>query len=171
MRSKHLTWTFLTKAYPLGDITYCSPVPSGRIFSIETIISWLLVLEQSFYAWPMGSWFPSVPGSLTGGLSVLIGTLSLTTRYSSEYLGPLTDFDSDPLNLHKIFFLAFLKCVNCSSAFNHSSYNYGSSYLSNITCILEFLDVTSLIQTSGYVAVLITTVDNMSSNTTWYCGN
>ena len=29
----------------------------------------------------MGAWFPLVPGSLTFGLSVLIGTLSLTTRY------------------------------------------------------------------------------------------
>ena len=39
-----------------------------------------------------------------------------------------------------------------------------------MTWILEFLDVASLIQTSESTAVLLTTVDNMSSNMTWYFG-
>ena len=33
-------------------------------------------------------WFPLMPGTLTDGISVLLGTLSLTTRSSSEDWGP-----------------------------------------------------------------------------------
>ena len=83
MRSERLTWTFLPKASPLGDVTYWSSVPSGHILSIETGISWLLALEPLFYALPMGAWSPLVPGSLTDCLSVLIGTPYLTNRSSS----------------------------------------------------------------------------------------
>ena len=60
----------------------------------------------------MGAWFPLFPGSLTDGLSVLLGTFSLTTRSSLEYWGPLIDGDSDLLTLPTIFSLALLKRVN-----------------------------------------------------------
>ena len=130
-------------------------------------MSWLLALEPPFCAWSMGSWSPLMPGSLTDGISVLLGTLSLTTRSSSEDLGPWTDDDPDHLTLSTIYYLSLLKCVNRSLTVNHSSSNSGSSYWSDMTWILEFLDVTSLIQNYGYAAVLITTVYNMSSNTSW----
>ena len=163
------TWKFLPKASPLEDVTYWSSVPSGRILSIDNGIS-RLSLELSFCAWKMGAWFPSVPDSLTDGLSVLLGTLYLITMSSSEYWGPWTDGRSNPLTLHTICSLDFLKHVNRSSAVNHSPSNSGSYYWSNMTWIPELLDVASLIQTSVSVSILITTVDNMSSNTTWYCG-
>ena len=69
-----------------------------------------------------------------------------------------------------ILSLALLKRVNHSLKVNHPSFNYGSSSWYNMTCILEFLDLNSLIQTYGYAAVLLTTVENISSNITWYCG-
>ena len=161
MRSELLTSTFLTKASPLGDVTYFSSVPSGHTLSIETVISWLVALEPPFCDWTMGVWFPLVPGSLTGGLSVLLGTLSLTTRSSSEYWGPWTDGDSVPLTLPKICSLDLIKRVYCSSAVNHSSSNSGSSSWSNMTWILELLDMTSLIHIYVSAAVLIITVENM----------
>ena len=99
-----------------------------------------------------------MPVSLTGGLSLLLGTISLTTRSSSEYWGPLTDGDSVPFTLPTICSLAFLKRVNCSSAVNYSSLKSGSSSWSNMTFILEFLDMYSLVQTYGYDYVLVTTV-------------
>ena len=88
MRSERLTWTFLPKDSPLGDVTYWSSVPSGHTFSIDTGISWLLALEPPICACPMGAWFSLFPGYLTDGISVLLGTLSLTTRSSSENWGP-----------------------------------------------------------------------------------
>ena len=88
MRSELLTLTLLPKASPLGDETYWFSFPSGHTLSIETGISRLLALEPLFCALSMGAWFPLVPGSLTGGISVLLVTLSLTTRSSSEDWGP-----------------------------------------------------------------------------------
>ena len=88
MRSERLTLTFLPKASPLGDVTYWFSFSSGLTLSIETGISRLLALEPLFCALSMGSWLPLMPGSLTDGISVLLGTLSLTTRSSSEYWGP-----------------------------------------------------------------------------------
>ena len=88
MRSERLTLTFLPKASPLGDVTYWFSFPSGHTLSIETGISRLLTLEPLLRALPMGSLFPLVPGYLTDGISVLLGTLSLTTRSSSEDWGP-----------------------------------------------------------------------------------
>ena len=114
MRSERLTLTFLPKASPLGDIAYWSSAPSGNTLYIETGIYWLLALELPFCAWPMVAWFPLVPGSLTYILSVLLGTLSLTTTSSSEDWGPWTDGYYDPLKPPKIWSLAFLKRVNCS---------------------------------------------------------
>ena len=118
----------------------------------------------------MGAWFPSVTDSLTDGPSVLIGILSLTTGSSSEYWGPWIDGDSTPLTLPTIFSLDLQKRVDCSSSVKHSSPNSGSSHWSNMTWILVFFDVTSLIQTSRYAAMLLTTIENISSNKTWYCG-
>ena len=83
MRSERLLLTFLTKASPPGDVSYWFSVPFGHTLSNETGISWLLALEPPFCACPMGAWFPLVPGSLTDGISVLLGTLYLTTRSSS----------------------------------------------------------------------------------------
>ena len=80
---ERLIWKFLLKSSPTADVIYWSSVPSGRSMSIDTGISWLLALEPSFCAGLMGAWFPLVPGSLTDGLSVLLGTLSLKTRSSS----------------------------------------------------------------------------------------
>ena len=99
---------------------------------------------------------------MTSGLSVILGALSLTTSYSSEYWVPLTDFEYAPLTLPTIHSLDLIKYVNCLAAVNHSSYNYGSSYWSNMACILEFLDMVSLIQTSESEAVILTTVEKMS---------
>ena len=166
MRSERLTLTFLTKASPLGDVTHWFSFPSGHTLSIETGISRLLALEPPFCALPMGAWFPLVPGYLTDGISVLLVTLSLITRSSSEDCGPLTYGDSVPLTLPTICSLALLKRVNCSLSVNHSSSNSGSYYWSNMAWIFEFLDVTNLIHTSGSTAVLLITVENMSSNTT-----
>ena len=67
----------------------------------------------------MGAWFKLVTGSLTDGLSGLIGTLYLTTRSYSEDWGPLTDGNDDPLTLPIILSLDFIKRVNRSSAVNH----------------------------------------------------
>ena len=39
-----------------------------------------------------------------------------------------------------------------------------------MTRILDLLDVKSFIQNSGYTAMLLTMIENMSSNATWYCG-
>ena len=50
-----------------------------------------------------------------------------------------------------------------------SSSNSGLSYWSSLTSTLEFLDAAILIHNYESAAVPITTVDNMSSNTTWYC--
>ena len=86
LRLYRLTWTLILKAYPSGDVIDWSSVPFGHILFIDTGNSWLLSLEPSFFAWPMGAWFPIVPGSLTDGLSVLVGTLYLTTRSSSVAL-------------------------------------------------------------------------------------
>ena len=77
MRSERLTLTFLTKASPLGDLTYWFSFPSGHTLSIETGISRLLALEPLFCALPMGAWLPLVTGSLTDVISVLLGTLAL----------------------------------------------------------------------------------------------
>ena len=88
MRLERLTLTFLPKVSPLEDVTYWFSFPSGHILSIETGVSWLLALEPLFCALPMGAVFPLVPGYLTDGISVLLGTLSLTTRSSSEDWGP-----------------------------------------------------------------------------------
>ena len=118
MSLERLTCTFLPKDSTFGDVIYWSSVPSGSTFSIETGIYWLS-LEPSFCALPMGTCFPLVLGSLTDGLSVLLGTLSITTRSSSEYWGPLTYGDFDPLTLPTIFSLDLLKRVNCSSEVNH----------------------------------------------------
>ena len=41
---ERLTWTFLPKASPLGDVTYWYSVPSGLTLSIDTGIYWLLAL-------------------------------------------------------------------------------------------------------------------------------
>ena len=71
---------------PFWDVTDLSSVPSGHTLSIETRIYWPLAIEPSFCAWPMGAWLPLVPGSLNDGLSVLLGTLSLTARSSSVAL-------------------------------------------------------------------------------------
>ena len=109
MRSERLTFNFLTKASPLGYVTYWFSFPSRHTFSIETGIYWLLALELQFCAWPMGAWFPLVPGSLNDGVSFLLGTLFLTTRSSSEDWVPWTDGDSDLLNLPTTRFLALLK--------------------------------------------------------------
>ena len=117
-----------------------------------------------------GRTVPSVSDSLTDGLLVLLGNLSLTTRYFSEDCDTWTDGDSNPLTLPTILSLAFPRRVNRSSAFNHSLYNYGSSSWSIMTWIFDFIDTTSLIQTSISTYVLLTTVDNISSNTTWYFG-
>ena len=135
----------LIRNSPHGDVTYWFSFPSGHTFSIETGISCLLALEPPFCAWPMGAWLPLVPGSLNYGISVLLVTLSLTTRSSSEDWGTWTNSDYVPLTLPTICSLAFLKRVNCSSAVNHSSSNSGLSSWSNMTWFLEFLDVTSLI--------------------------
>ena len=54
------------------DVTYWSSVPSGHTLSIETGIFWLLALEPSFCALPIGACFPLVPGSLTDEISVLL---------------------------------------------------------------------------------------------------
>ena len=161
MRLERLTWKFLPKASTLGDVTDWSSVISGSTVYIENGISWLLELEPSFCSWPMGAWLPSVPCYLTDSLSVLLGTLPHKTIYSSEDWGPWTDDDSSNLTLPTIFSLALLKHVHRLLAVNHSSSNTGLSSWSNMTCILEFLDVTILIQTSGSTAVLFTTVDNM----------
>ena len=156
-----ITRKSLIKYSTLGYVTDWSPVPSGRTLSIETRLSWLLALEPSLCAWTMGTWFPSVPGYLTDGLSVLRWTLYLTTRSSPGEWVSWTYGNSDPLILPTTFPLDFLKCVNCSSSVNHSSSNYWSSYWSNMTWIFEFLNVTIIIQTSGSVTVLPTTVENM----------
>ena len=149
---------------------YWYSVLSGHTLSIETGIYWILFLEPLFCALPRGLCFPLVPGSVTDDLSILLGILSLTTRSSSENCGPWTYGDYSPLNLLTIWSLALLKRVNRSSKVNHSLSNYGSSSLYTITLTIKLLDVTSLIQNYGYAAVLIVTLENMSSNTTWYYG-
>ena len=78
--------------------------------------------------------------------------------------------DSDTLTLPTICSLDFLKRVNCSLAVNHSSSNPGSYSWSNMTWIIEFLDMTSLIQNYRSAAVLLTTVQKMSSNKACCCG-
>ena len=118
----------------------------------------------------MGEWLPSVPGSITYGLSVIFGTFSLTTIYYSEYWGFWTDGESASLNLPTIWSLSLIKRTNRSLTVKHLSYNSVSSSWSNMNLIFGSLDRTSLIHTYGYVAMLFTTVENMSSNTTWYCG-
>ena len=118
----------------------------------------------------MGTWFPSVTVYLTGGLSVLIVTLSLTTIFSSEDWGPWTDGDSALLTFPTIRSLAFLKFVNRSLEVDHLSSKYGLSSWYNMTYILEFLDLAILIQTYGSVDVILIAVHNISSNTTQYCG-
>ena len=170
MHSERLKWTFLPKAYPLGDVTDFSSFPSRHIFSIHIGISLLLSLEPLFCDWPISAWIPSLPCSMTDSLSVLIGTLYLTTRYSSEDWVPWTYCDSAHFNLPTICSLDLLKFVNRSLEVNHPSSNSESSSWSNMTFILQFLDVNRLIHTSGYAAVILNTVENMSSNTTWYCG-
>ena len=120
-----LTLKFLPKYSPLGDVTDWYSVPSGRKFSIEAIISWLLALEPLFLTWLKVAWFPSVPGYINDGLSVLLVTLSFKTIYSSEYCSPWTYLYSAPLNLSILVSLYLLKRVNCSSAVNQFSYNYG----------------------------------------------
>ena len=67
MRSEPLTRKLIPKASLLEDVTDWSSVPSGLTFSIDTIISWLLAPEPSFYDLPMDTWFPSVSVSLTDG--------------------------------------------------------------------------------------------------------
>ena len=52
-----------------------------------------------------------MPGSLTDGISVLLGTLYLTNRYSSEDWGPRKDGDSVPLTLPTIFSLDLLNLL------------------------------------------------------------
>ena len=118
----------------------------------------------------MGAWFPSAPVHLTDGLLFLLVTLSFTTRSYSEDWCPFIYGDSDPLTLPTILSLAFQKCVNCSSEVKKSPSKPGSSFWYNMTWILELLDVTSLIHNSVSVDELITTVENISSNTTCYCG-
>ena len=83
---------------------------------------------------------------------------------------PWTYGKFSPLTLPTIRYLALLKHVKCPLSINHSSSNSVSSYWSSMTYILEFLDTASLIQTSGSEAVLLTTVGNMSSNTTRFFG-
>ena len=56
--------------------------------------------------------------------------------------------------------------LTANEQLTHSSFNSGSFSWSNMTCILEFLGVTSLIHISVSASVLIITVENMSSNTT-----
>ena len=113
----------------------------------------------------MVAWFPSVPGSLTDGISFLILTLYLKTNYSLEDWGTLIDSDSAPFALLTIFSLTLLKRVNRPLSVNYSSSNSKSSYWSNTIWICELLDVTSLIQNSGSADVLLATVENISSNT------
>ena len=113
-----------------------------------------------------GSEFPLVLGFLAYVISFLLGILSLTTRSSSEDWVPLIDGNSDPLAFPTICSLALLKRVNFSSAVNYSSYNYESSSWYNMTWILDFIYVTSLIHTSGSEALLLIIVENISSNTT-----
>ena len=83
---------------------------------------------------------------------------------------PWKDGYSTTLTLPTTCSLAFLKFGSLSLEVNHSAFNYRSYSLYNMTCILEFLDVTNLIQTYVYMDAVLTIVDNMSSNTTWYCG-
>ena len=83
MSLEQLTWTFIPKYYPLGDVTYWFSFPLESTLSIETGSYWMLAIELPLCDLPMGACFPLVKGSLTDGISVLIGTLSLTTRYYS----------------------------------------------------------------------------------------
>ena len=78
-----LICTFIPKASPLGDVTDWSLVPSGRTVSIENVIIGYYHCNRRSVLDQQAHWFPLVTGFLTDGLSVLLGTLSLTTSYSS----------------------------------------------------------------------------------------
>ena len=114
MHLEWLTWTFLTKDSPIGYVTDWYSVPSGHTFSIETGIYCILSLEPYFWYWTMVTWFPSVPGSLTGVLSVLLVTLSFTTSYSSEDWGTWIDGNSAHLNLPTICSMYLLKTLTAN---------------------------------------------------------
>ena len=144
MHLEQLKWTPLPQYSTLGDIKDWSSFPSGFTLSIENGIYWLS-LEPLFCAWPMGEWFPLVPGSLTDGLSVMLGTLYLTTWSFSEDWCPWTDGNSAPFNLPTIYSISLLKSVNRSLAIKPSSSNSGSSSWYNMNWILELLNGTSLI--------------------------
>ena len=73
------------------------------------------------FNFPKGPWISLVPRSLPDGLSLLIGTLSLTSRSSSVYGGTRTDDVSDFLTLLTIQSIYLLKCVNLSLLANNSS--------------------------------------------------
>ena len=110
-----------------------------------------------------GALFLLVVYLLNDSLSVLCGSLYLMIMHSSEYWVPWIYGEYSHLTLPTIFSLYFLKCVNQSSAVGHPLSNYLSFTWSNITFILNFLDVTSLIHTSGSRGVILTTVYNISS--------
>ena len=70
----------------------------------------------------------------------------------------------------KICSLHLLKHVYWSLEVNHLSFKYVSPYWYKMKWILEFIDFTSLIHNYVPEYMLITTVENMSLNITWYCG-
>ena len=74
------------------------------------------------------------------------------------------------LVLPTIWYLALIKHSDFSSSLNNLLSNSGSSYWDSMTCILDFCGATILIHNYGSVDVILITVENMSSNTTWYCG-
>ena len=126
--SESIIWTSpLPKSSPLGYVSYWSSVPTGFTFYNDTSIYFPLELEPSLCAWPMSAWFPLVTGFMTGGLSVLLRTFLYTNRSSSEDWGSWTYVDSAHLNLPKRRSIYLLQRVNCSSEFNHSLFNSGSS--------------------------------------------
>ena len=73
------------------------------------------------------------------------------------------------MNLTTIRSLAFLKCAYFSLWVNHSSSNSDEYSWYNMTCILDFLDTTSIIQNFRSVSFLISTIENLSPNITSYC--
>ena len=119
MGSEHLTRISLTKAPPLGYITDWSSVPSVCILYIDAAIYWILVPGTALHTWPAGARILLATGSLTHGLSLLLGTISLTNTSYSEDWGPLIYDGSGTLTLPATQYL-ILKHVDCSLAFNRS---------------------------------------------------
>ena len=126
---------------------------------LRMVFIWILVLYPSFRTLPMSALFLLVVLSLTDGLLVLNESFSLKIRSYLEGWGPWKYGVSYPFTLTTIISIYFTKCVNCLLSVNYILYKSVSYSWYNMNWVLEFLEMTRLIQTTGSSAVLLTTIE------------